>query len=64
MSTPEISQAQEGDRLLARGQDLAAAKAYIQAAAASGEEKQLDYLLKAAQASLEGKRPQVAELLR
>ncbi len=63
MSTPEISQAQEGDRLLARGQDLAAAKAYIQAAAASGEEKQLDYLLKAAQASLEGKRPQVAELL-
>ncbi|WP_369574078.1 penicillin-binding protein activator [Acidithiobacillus sp. IBUN Pt1247-S3] len=60
---PEISQAKEADRLLAEGKDLAAAKDYIQAAAASGTDKQLDYLLKAAQASLEGNRPQVAELL-
>jgi len=59
----EISQAQEADQLLAQGKDLAAAKAYIEAAAASGTDKQLDYLSKAAQASLAGNRPQVAELL-
>lgn len=59
----EISQAQEADRLLAEGKDLAAAKEYIQAAAASGADKQLEYLLKAAQASLDGNRAQVASLL-
>ncbi|WP_308389674.1 penicillin-binding protein activator [Acidithiobacillus sp. AMEEHan] len=59
----EISQAQKADRLLAEGKDLAAAKEYIQAAAASGADQQLDYLLKAAQASLDGNRTQVASLL-
>ncbi|WP_253253757.1 penicillin-binding protein activator [Acidithiobacillus marinus] len=63
VNSPEAASARQADNLLAEGHDLAAAKDYIQAAAAVQGQKQLRYLLKAAQASLQGNRPQVAVLL-
>ena len=60
---PETPSAHQADTLLAEGHDLEAAKDYIQAAAAVQGQAQLHYLLKAAQASLQGNKPQVAVLL-
>lgn len=60
---PEAPSAHQADTLLAEGHDLEAAKAYIQAAAAVQGQAQLHYLLKAAQASLQGNKSQVAVLL-
>ncbi len=55
--------ASQAGRLAARGLYLGAAKNYVQAAAQSQGSEQLHYLLKAAQSSLKGHRPQVAILL-
>ncbi|WP_414040723.1 penicillin-binding protein activator [Acidithiobacillus sp. M4-SHS-6] len=60
---PEVANAHQGDILLAEGHDLEAAKDYIKAAAAVQGQAQLHYLLKAAEASLQGNKPQVAVLL-
>lgn len=62
-NSPEAASARQADALLAEGHDLEAAKDYIKAAAAVQGKTQLQYLLKAAQASLQGNRAPVAVLL-
>lgn len=59
----EAPAAVTADQLLAAGKDLAAAKAYIKAAADTQGDAQLQYLLDAAHASLSGQKPQDAVLL-
>ncbi len=63
VATPEALLASKAGRLAAEGLYLGAAKDYVRAAAQSQGSKQLHYLLKAAQSSLKGHRPQVAILL-
>ncbi|WP_291510503.1 penicillin-binding protein activator [Acidithiobacillus sp.] len=55
--------AAQAERLQQQGHDLAAAKAYIQAAAETRSDAQVAYLLQASRASLAGNKPQVAVLL-
>ncbi|QQD72849.1 penicillin-binding protein activator [Acidithiobacillus ferrivorans] len=62
-STPETLTAQRAGQLTATGHDLAAAKDYIRAAAEARGQTQVHYLMEAAQASLKGRKPQVAILL-
>ncbi|MGK9451874.1 penicillin-binding protein activator [Acidithiobacillus caldus] len=61
-SAPEALAAQ-AQRLQQQGHDLAAAKAFIQAAGETRGDAQVAYLLQASQASLAGNKPQVAVLL-
>jgi outer membrane PBP1 activator LpoA protein len=62
-SVPETSTAQHADQFMAKGHELEAARDYIHAAAEARGQTQLNYLMEAAQASLKGRKPQVAILL-
>ncbi|WP_226821828.1 penicillin-binding protein activator [Acidithiobacillus ferridurans] len=59
----QIPLAERADQLMITGHYQEAAKDYIHAAADVRGQAQLDYLMKAAQASLQGQKPQVAILL-
>ncbi|MBU2720390.1 hypothetical protein HF563_13655, partial [Acidithiobacillus ferridurans] len=59
----QTPQAERADQLMITGHYQEAAKDYIHAAADVRGQAQLDYLMKAAQASLQGQKPQVAILL-